>query len=188
MNWPFLTLTARPVLAAACKRSVCRARKAGICKRSHTCAAGSAWLAHECPWAPAVRSRSLTAASVSSPLASPGPRNDLHEERLALSKDALNMSGNFIARPVPRAAGPCPGSAAGDSITHGPAIHSNGCPAARDCRWRRWSCHLLLAVQWYPRPYHFMKKGHDHHRQRRCVVGNAFQKGHSRLWPSEKYT
>ena len=33
-NWPFLTLTARPVLAAAIRRSVCRHRKAGICRTS----------------------------------------------------------------------------------------------------------------------------------------------------------
>ena len=42
MNWPFLTFTARPVLAAAMRRSVCRAKKAGICSRSQTVATGAA--------------------------------------------------------------------------------------------------------------------------------------------------
>ncbi len=32
-NWPFLILTGRPVAAAASRRSVCRQRKAGICKQ-----------------------------------------------------------------------------------------------------------------------------------------------------------
>ena len=37
-NWPFFTLTTRPVLAAATSRSVCRHRKAGICSTSTTSA------------------------------------------------------------------------------------------------------------------------------------------------------
>ena len=37
-NWPFLTFTTRPVLAAAISRSVCRHRKAGICSTSTTSA------------------------------------------------------------------------------------------------------------------------------------------------------
>ena len=45
-NWPFLTFTPRPCMAAACpaatSRSVCRHRNAGICSRSTTRAAGSA--------------------------------------------------------------------------------------------------------------------------------------------------
>ncbi len=36
MNWPFFTFTARPVSAAATNRSVCRAKKAGICSSEQT--------------------------------------------------------------------------------------------------------------------------------------------------------
>ena len=42
-NCPFLTLTARPVSAAATRRSVCRQRKAGICNASTASATGAHW-------------------------------------------------------------------------------------------------------------------------------------------------
>ena len=44
MNCPFLTLTTRPVFAAATTRSVWRQRKAGICSTSRTSAAGATCL------------------------------------------------------------------------------------------------------------------------------------------------
>ena len=40
-NWPFFTLTARPVSPAATRRSVCRQRNAGICSTSTASAAGA---------------------------------------------------------------------------------------------------------------------------------------------------
>src|SRR5258707_12618771 len=42
-NCAFFTLTMRPVLAAATRRSVWRDRKAGVCKMFTTSAAGGAW-------------------------------------------------------------------------------------------------------------------------------------------------
>ena len=50
-NWPFLTLTTRPVAAAATSRSVWRQRKAGICRTSTT----SATRAHCCASCTSVR-------------------------------------------------------------------------------------------------------------------------------------
>jgi hypothetical protein len=40
-NWPFLMFMARPVLAAATIRSVCRHRNAGICSTSTASATGA---------------------------------------------------------------------------------------------------------------------------------------------------
>ncbi len=44
-NCPFLTLTGLPVSAAAASRSVCRQRKAGICRTSTHSATAAHWLA-----------------------------------------------------------------------------------------------------------------------------------------------
>ena len=46
-NWPFFTLTTRPVFAAAISRSVWRQRKAGICRMS-TASAAAAHCAASC--------------------------------------------------------------------------------------------------------------------------------------------
>ncbi len=58
MNCPFLTLTGRPVPAAASSRSVWRARKAGIWSRSTTSAIGRAWMVS---WTSVVTGRPVSA-------------------------------------------------------------------------------------------------------------------------------
>jgi hypothetical protein len=88
-NWPFLTLTGLPVAPAASSRSVCRHRKAGICKTSTISATGAhcsgAWMSVRT--GRPVRSRS--SARIGSPALRPMPRAPASEERLALSNEVL---------------------------------------------------------------------------------------------------
>jgi hypothetical protein len=88
-NWPFLTLTARPVRAAATRRSVCRHRKAGIWSTSTTSATGAHW-SFSCTSVRTGRpSVSLTSAKIDRALSRPMPRALDAEVRFALSKEDL---------------------------------------------------------------------------------------------------
>src|SRR5262249_15158164 len=58
----------------------------------------------------------------------PGPRNDLPEVRLALSNDALKISGTSSRSAISRSVSATCRVSSCDSITHGPAIHTSGRP------------------------------------------------------------
>ena len=79
---------------------------------------------------PAGRSPSSPARGSCSPSSSPGPRNDLPEVRLALSNDALKTSGSPSRSASCASASAMPRVRSRDSMTHGPAIHRSGLPAA----------------------------------------------------------
>ena len=90
MNWGFLILITAPVAAMAATRSVCRARKAGSWITSQTSATGAAW---DGSWTSVITGTpkvALISSKIRIPSSSPGPRKEWIEERLALSKDALN--------------------------------------------------------------------------------------------------
>ncbi len=73
-NWPFLTLTARPVLAAATNRSVCRQRNAGICKISTTSATRAHCSGSCTSVSTGTPSFSRSSAKIASALSRPMPR------------------------------------------------------------------------------------------------------------------
>src|SRR5262245_57488843 len=73
--------------------------------------------------------RLLTVSSVLRPSCSPGPRNDLAEVRLALSKEALKTSGIFKRCAMAASRSAIHRVKSCDSMTQGPAIHSSGWPA-----------------------------------------------------------
>ena len=127
-NWPFLTCTGRPVAAAASSRSVCRARKAGICSRSQTSATGAAWRGS---WMSVVTGSpvaSFTRRRMASPRSSPGPRYASTLVRLALSNEALNTSGTASSAAICFSRAAIASVSSSLSITHGPAMTSNGWP------------------------------------------------------------
>ena len=97
-NCPFLTLTGRPVSAAAIRRSVWRHRKAGICNASTACATGAHWLLSCTSVMTGRPSVSRISAKIGSAALRPIPRAADPEVRLALSKDDLNT------RPIARRA------------------------------------------------------------------------------------
>ncbi len=73
--------------------------------------------------------RALIAASTRSPSSRPGPRNDRPDVRLALSKDALKTNGHAGARARCRRVRSASSEACASlSMTHGPAISTNGRP------------------------------------------------------------
>src|SRR3954471_9976047 len=127
-NCPFLMFTTRPVRAAATMRSVWRERNAGICSTSATAAAGSAcsgW------WMSVMIGTSqvdFTDARTRKPSVSPGPRNDRPDVRFALSNDALKMNGTPTRRLISTSARAVSRERASLSMTHGPAIRTNGLP------------------------------------------------------------
>jgi hypothetical protein len=88
-NWPFLTLIARPVCAAATRRSVWRHRKAGIWSTSTASATGAHWsgpctsVSTGQPWV------SRTSARIGRPSAMPMPRFEPRLVRFALSNEVL---------------------------------------------------------------------------------------------------
>ncbi|MNN96015.1 hypothetical protein D3C81_2149250 [compost metagenome] len=78
------------VLAIATTRSVCRERKAGSWMMSQTSATGAAWCGS---WTSVITGTPkvfFTSSKIFMPSSRPGPRKELIEERLALSKLALN--------------------------------------------------------------------------------------------------
>ena len=88
-NWPFLMLIARPVLAAATSRSVCRDRKAGICSTS-TASATRAHCSGSCTSVSTGRpTLSRISAKIGIASLSPIPRAAEAEVRFALSKLVL---------------------------------------------------------------------------------------------------
>src|SRR5688572_365781 len=127
-NCPFLRFTARPVRAAATIRSVWRERNAGICNTSATSAAGAAcdgsWMSVRIGTAAA----SATRASTRRPSASPGPRNECPDVRLALSYDALKTNGVPARRAMSRSASAVSTACASLSMTQGPAMSASGPP------------------------------------------------------------
>jgi len=70
--------------------------------------------------------RCLTASRVRKPFLQAGPRNDLPDERFALSNDALNMSGNWSQSASSLSLSAMRSVMSCDSMTHGPRIQSNG--------------------------------------------------------------
>ena len=84
-NWPFFTLIAAPVAAAARSRSVCRHRKAGICSTSITSAAGAHCSGRCTSLSTGQPNASFTASKIRSPSSMPTPRAAFAEVRLALS-------------------------------------------------------------------------------------------------------
>ena len=91
MNWPFLTLTERPVWPQASSRSVCRARNAGTCRMSTTFAAIGTCATSCTSVSTGTPSSCLTRSRTDQPIHQPGPRKLELLERLALSKLALKM-------------------------------------------------------------------------------------------------
>src|SRR5262245_48814803 len=75
-----------------------------------------------------IRQRALIAASTRKPSSRPGPRKDRPDVRLALSYDALKMNGTRDRQAISAS---CPARSvalASLSITHGPAMRTNGLP------------------------------------------------------------
>src|SRR4051794_24018165 len=68
----------------------------------------------------------FTDASTRRPSARPGPRNDVPEVLLALSKDALKMYGTLTRRAISEIAPAIVCACASLSMTQGPAISVNG--------------------------------------------------------------
>ena len=125
-NCPFFTWTGRPVPPAAVKRSVCRARKAGTCSKSHASATGAACSGR---WMSVVIGRPVdffTSRKTASPATKPGPRYESTLVRLALSNDALKISETLSSSAIWRNRRAMANVAARSSITHGPAMISNG--------------------------------------------------------------
>src|SRR5436190_13813733 len=132
MNCPFLMFTTLPVRAAATSRSVCRDRNAGICSTSATAAtiaacAGS-WMS--------VRIgrpvRTFTSSSAARPASSPGPRKERPDVRLALSNEALKITGTWHRAAISLMAIAMLSTCAGLSMTQGPAITASGDPPPID--------------------------------------------------------
>src|SRR5260363_153474 len=92
-NWPFLMLTDLPERAQAWMKSVCRHRKAGVCKTSTTAAARATSCSVCTSVSTGTPTRLRTSARISSPASMPQPRNDWLELRFALSYEALKMNG-----------------------------------------------------------------------------------------------
>ena len=88
-NCPFFTFTARPVLAAATRRSVWRQRKAGIWSTSTASATAAHWSGSCTSVITGQPKRSRISAKIGRALSMPRPRAVLMEVRLALSKEDL---------------------------------------------------------------------------------------------------
>ncbi len=129
MNCPFLMLTGLPVRAAATRRSVWRQRNAGIWSTSTTSAAMAACAGSWTSVRMASPVRALTSESTRSPASSPGPRNEPKEVRLALSYEALKMTGTPQRRAMSRTASAVSTVCAALSTTHGPTMNVNGAPS-----------------------------------------------------------
>ncbi|MCY1180359.1 hypothetical protein D9M73_207970 [compost metagenome] len=78
------------VLAIATTRSVCRERKAGSWMMSQTSATGAAWNGSWTSVMTGTLKVFLISSKIFNPSSMPGPRYDVIDERLALSKLALN--------------------------------------------------------------------------------------------------
>src|SRR5580765_6726876 len=125
-NWPFLTFTGLPLCATARMKSVWRHRKAGVCSTSTTRATcsicDSSWMSVST----GTPSSRLTLARISRPLSMPGPRKVPPDERFALSKLLLKMTGMPSAELISFSWPATSICNCSDSITHGPAIRKNG--------------------------------------------------------------
>ena len=89
-NWPFLMLTGRPAAATRTMKLVCRHKNAGVCSTSTTLATSSIGVSSWTSVSTGTWNCLRTSESIFSPASIPGPRKLWPEERLALSKDALN--------------------------------------------------------------------------------------------------
>ena len=127
-NWPFFTLTTRPVAPAATIKSVCRQRKAGIWSTSTVSLAISASWGEWTSVVTGIPNSPPISPSRRQPSRTPVPRKDRSEVRLALSYDALKtkaapspsqMAFSFFAILRVNAA---------DSITHGPRMNNSSRP------------------------------------------------------------
>src|SRR6516225_3407200 len=67
---------------------------------------------------------------IRSPSANPGPRNELTDDRLALSYDALNTNGTPASAAIFRTRSAIIRAWDSLTITQGPAIKNSGLPAA----------------------------------------------------------
>ena len=130
-------LTTRPVLAAATSRSVCRQRNAGICRTSATSAAAAACDGSWMSVTIGTLNRALDRAEDAQALASAGSAEraarravGLVVRRLEDERDAARasvMSTSALGETV---------ACCSLSMTHGPAMSTNGCR-------RQWRCRQL---------------------------------------------
>ena len=129
-NWPFLTLTARPVARGGDERSVWRHRNAGIWSTSTPRPTGSA-----CPgsWMSVITGDAelaLHAGEDLEPVVDARARGtSAIDERLALSNEDLNTKPTSCRGASSRNEPATSSMNASSSIRHGPAISSSGAPS-----------------------------------------------------------
>ena len=92
-NWPFLMLTGRPAAATLRMKLVWRHRNAGVCSTSTTAATSSIGVSSCTSVSTGSANSCRTDCSALRPASMPGPRKLAPEERLALSNEALKISG-----------------------------------------------------------------------------------------------
>ena len=149
-NWPFLTLTARPVAPAASSRSVWRHRKAGICSTS-TASATGAHCSASCTSVSTGQADSVSriSARIGRRFASPSPRAALERGAVRLVEAGLvDQPDAALARSSRPAPALISSACARLSSWHGPAISANGrslamarSPMATDVRARGYRAH-----------------------------------------------
>ena len=125
-NWPFFTLTARPVAAAASSKSVWRQRNAGICSTSTTSATVAAWSLSCTSVSTGTPTSSLTRCRFLRPASIGWPRKASMDVRLALSKEDLKISGTPRRSQTSRMSLAILRVKSSDSMTHGPPISASG--------------------------------------------------------------
>ncbi len=139
-NWPFLMLTGLFCEQAATMKLVCRQRNAGVCSTSTTAATSASGVSSCTSVSTGTPICSRTRARILRPSSMPGPRKLAREERLALSKEALNMKG-MPSAPVISFSRPATSSTSASlSMTQGPAIRKNGRsgPTSTEANFMRW--------------------------------------------------
>src|SRR6056297_1168417 len=128
MNWPFFTLTAAGVAAAASNRSVCRARNAGICNTAQTSAAAAACSGR---WISVVTGKPVwrrTSSNIRSPASNPGPRSACRLVRFALSNEALNTTWTAASSASAASRSAICKASSRVCKTQGPATNNRSCP------------------------------------------------------------
>ena len=141
-NWPFLMLTTRPVCAAATSRSVWRHRNAGICRTSATSAAGARLRRLVDVGQDRHAERGLDGRQDAQPFVearaaerAPGRAVGLVEGGLEDERHAERASAISTSVRPGRAA------CASLSMTHGPAMRTNGRSATDDDASELDGCH-----------------------------------------------
>ncbi len=107
---------------------VWRHRNAGVCSTSTTAATSASGVSSCTSVSTGTPCWRRTSSSTLRPCSMPGPRKELRDERLALSKEALNTNG-MPSEPVISLSWPATSwVSCGLSTTQGPAIRKNGLP------------------------------------------------------------